>query len=248
VLESLWSLANTWRELPHLCIVGDRGAREHIFRKLLHWWPLPWDFVSYEQIETTFLKEQRDWLVNFGRHHIFGRKLAAILYSSRRAPTLYCDSDVLWLGTPRFLDAIDPKAPLLLVSRDAYASYCETMLDSSSQDLLQPPYACAGLLYLFQWPWPEPALKEWVDRALTVPPHAFAEQTIFAFLARRYGGYIPDGEIGSFFDDWFFFLPRSYNPTWSARHYFGPVRHHFYRDAFLMRCGLLKRPAFIEES
>jgi len=247
LLENLWTVAHTWKELPRLCIVGDLRAREATFREALYWWPRPWDFIPYKQIETTFLSENRDWLVKFGRHHIFGRKLAAILYSARKAPTLYSDSDVLWLADPRFLNAIDPKEPLLLVSTDSYASYCDAMIDPSSQDLMRPPYTCAGLLYLFQWPWPEAALKEWVNRALSVPPHAFAEQTIFGFLARRYGGYIPDGEIAAFFDDWFFFLPGCYHPTWSARHYFGPVRHHFYRDAFLMRWGILRRPSLIEK-
>lgn len=248
LVENLWTLANTWEALPRLCIVGDLKASEHTFRKVLDWWPQPWDFIPYEQIETTFINERRDWLAKFGRHHIFGRKLAAILYSARKAPTLYSDSDVLWLGAPRFLEVADPQAPFLLVSRGPYPSYCDEMIDSASQDLMQPPYACAGLLYLFQWPWPESVLEEWVNRALAVPPHAFAEQTIFGLLARRYGGYIPDDEIGSFFDDWFFFLPTRRHPDWSARHYFGPVRHHFYRDAFLMRWRFLRRPSLIEKS
>jgi hypothetical protein len=247
LVENLWTLAKTWRALPHLCIVGDLGAKESVFRKALAWWPHSWEFIPYEQVEKSFLQEGRDWLVKFGRHHVFNRKLAAVLYSARKSPTVYCDSDVLWLATPRFLDASDPKAPFLVVSRNPYPSYCEAMIDPSSQDLMQPPYSCAGLLYLFQWPWPEAALKEWVNRALTLPPHAFAEQTIFGFLARRYGGYIPDGEIAAFFDDWWFFLPGRYRPTWSARHYFGPVRHHFHRDAFLMRWGLLRRPSLIHK-
>lgn len=248
LVENLWTLAKTWQALPHLCIVGDLKAREHAFRKVLQWWPQPWEFLPYEQIEAAFKNEQRHWLAQFGRHHIFGRKLAAILYSARMAPTLYCDSDVLWLTTPRFLDAIDPQAPLLLVSRDNYPSYCEEMLDASSQDLKEPPYACAGLLYLHQWPWPESVLQEWIERALNVPPHAFAEQTIFAFLARQYGGYIPNDEIASFFDDWFSFLPASNHPIWSARHYLGPVRHHFYRDAILMRWRILKHDTVSEKA
>jgi hypothetical protein len=240
MLENLWSLANTWQELPRLCVVGDLGAREQTFRKALAWWPQSWDFIHYEEVEAAFVSEHRDWLAKFGRHHIFGRKLASILYSARKAPTIYCDSDVLWVAAPQFLNSIDPKKPRLLVSRDSHASYCEGMLDPSSQDLLRPPYACAGLLYLSQWPWPEAVLMEWVKRAASLPPHAFAEQTIFGLLARRYGDYIPDDEIASFFDDWYFFLPGSFRPTWSARHYFGPVRHHFHRDALLMRWGMLR--------
>lgn len=246
LLENLWTVANTWCELPRVRIVGDVGAREHTFRQALDWWSQRWDFVSYEEIEATFLQEQRDWLAQFGRHHIFGRKLAAILHSARIAPTLYSDSDVLWLTAPRFLDSLDPRAPSLLVSTDSYASYCDAIIDPASQDLMQPPYACAGLLYLFQWPWPEAVLREWVIRALSIPPHAFAEQTIVGFLARRYGGYIPDGEIAGFFDDWFLFLPKCYRPAWCARHYLGPVRHHFYRDAVLMRSGILRCPDVTE--
>jgi hypothetical protein len=241
--ENLWTVANTWSELPRVCVVGDLGASEQVFREALGWWSQPWDFIPYPEIEAAFVQEQRDWLVKFGRHHIFGRKLAAVLYSARISPTLYCDSDVLWLSAPRFLDTVDLKGPFFFASTDSHASYCHAMLDTGCQDLMHPPYACAGLVYLYQWAWPEDVLEEWVVRALSIPPHGFAEQTIIAFLARRYGGYISGSEIAAFFDDWFRVFPASCRPSWSARHYISPVRHHFHRDAVLMRCGIMKRGA-----
>ena len=248
LLENLWTLANSWHALPRLVVVGDLKAKEAVFRKALHWWPHEWDFMPYEQIEQTFMMENRSWLVEFGRYHIFGRKLAAILHFARQSPTLYCDSDVLWLGEPAFLDRIDPHTPGLLVSVNPFASYCEAMIDSSSTDLMQPPFACAGLLYVSQWPWPEMILKEWVNRAMTMPPHPLAEQTIFGFLVRHFGGYIPNQDVALFLVDRDRFLPINCRPAWSARHYVTPVRYHFHRDALLMRLGIIRRKSVNKSS
>ena len=239
--ESLWSLASTWKALPNLCIVGDQGSTERVFRKTLSWWPQAWTYIAYEQIEKEFINDSQDLLVQFGRHHIFGRKFAAILYSARTVPTFYTDSDVLWYNQPRFIEAINLQESRLLLSIDPHPGYYEPMIDQSAQDLMQPPYACAGLLFISGWPWPEVELEKWVERAINLPPHSFAEQTIFAWLARRYGGYIPDSEIGAFWDDWYFILPCTFEPKWSTRHYFGPVRHHFHRDALLLRWGIFRR-------
>lgn len=243
LLENLWTLAKSWEALPKLVVVGDYGSQESLFRQALHWWPNPWEFIQYEQVERTFAGEGRHWIVDFGRHHIFGRKLAAILLSARRSPTLYSDSDILWTRSPDFLDRVEAHRPVLLGSTNPYASYCEEMIEGTALDLMKPPFVCAGLVYLFQWPWPETELREWVERAMNVPPHPLAEQTIFGHLVRRFGRYIADDDIALYTDDRDRFLPVTRHPKWSGRHYVTPVRYHFYRDALLLRWGVMSRRA-----
>jgi hypothetical protein len=240
--ENLWSLYHSWPRLPELRIVGDRGSSEAEFRSALKWWPDGWEFVPYETVEAAFSSQGRQWLTQLGRGHMMWRKASVVLYSALRGPSLYVDSDFLWRAQPHFVQGLDFKRPCILGSTDINANYSQQLLDSENRDILSPPFTCAGLLYVNGWPWPEEALRQWVVRAGSDPDY-FSEQTMMAGLVRRYGQNIPLDDVFLSNADAFGLAPTMGPSTWAGRHYTNTVRHHFFRDAMLLRSGFMKPPA-----
>jgi hypothetical protein len=71
-------------------------------------------------------------------------------------------------------------------------------------------------------------------------PNHFTEQTFLAIASKLLGGEVWSmTEVACFQSDRFDLKPSFQKQPWVARHYVGPVRHLFWKDAFFNRTKLL---------
>jgi hypothetical protein len=241
--QCLLSLYKTWSTLPKLHVVSDGTITTLELEKALKWWPNTKYFSSWEQSVDYHNNMGRKSLVQYAHSHFMGKKLAVILASGEQGSTLWCDSDILWFreisGLPR---AGQPSGlPTLKMSEDYQSSYDEQLINYGLEHLSEPPYRNAGFLHIQGNLLEHCNLQHLIDLAAEDSGHS-TEQTIFAEAAYQLGGEVwSNEEVACFEDDKLSLLPDYAGKNWFARHYVGPVRHLFWRDALILRLGLKNR-------
>jgi hypothetical protein len=242
--ECLYSLYHAWSSLPKLQVVSDGSIGVSGFEKALSWWPgektiyLPADYIQYH------LNLGREYLAKFAENNIMGLKLAAVLKAAEKEPTIYCDTDILWFrDLPSSISKETSSSKVTLkMSEDFQAAYDGDLVTNQSLNhLYNPTFFCAGLVFL------NGQLLEVLDLenlfvAAAKKSNHFTEQTIFAEANYRLNrDFWSREKIACFVEDQFSLAPTFIEQNWIARHYVGPVRHLFWRDALALRLGLRQK-------
>lgn len=231
--QCLISLHNTWTQRPELIIYSDGTISTQALQKKLNWWKGKIKLGTNEDI--------LNWTKNFGctALHTFalkeavGRKLACILSESTEAPVLWCDTDILWY---KQLDGFINSASIQLKVSEDYQSAYDGYISQKCPEILQdPPFVNTGLVYLQGSLLSREDLAVWINQVGDKPNH-FTEQTFLAIAAKLLSADMWRlNEIACFQSDRFELSPSYLGKDWIARHYVGPVRHLFWRDAFYKR-------------
>ncbi len=241
IRETLLSLALTWPALPRVTVATDGTLSPKKAAEALGWWPEPAPRVAswHELVEPLRSNDplRRD-LLRFAERDAMGRKMASAAALALSGDVLYADCDLLWLGIPPSLAALRAgTGPRLAMSTDIRPAYDPALVPEWLPELAPPPHFCAGFFY---------ARGDILSAAGVTDLMAFAadrgigltEQTIFAEADRRLGGeHFPLAEVLLFEGDRFILGSSIRGAAWSARHYVGPVRHLFWRDAMAVRFG-----------
>lgn len=241
--QSLISLYGAWSALPKLHIVSDGSITVAEMQQALRWWSGTKEFSLWEEIVAYHAERGRHSIVKFAQSNIMGKKLAVILKAGELGPTLWCDSDILWFKDFSSIPKLDRASslPILKISEDYQPSYDPRLIEYGLKHLACPPYRNAGLIYIQGELLKYCNLQPLIDLAAEYPCND-AEQTVFAEANYQLdsGIWLRD-EIACFADDREEMLPNYTGKSWIARHYIGPVRHLFWRDALLLRLGLKDR-------
>lgn len=237
--QSLFSLYREWTLLPKLHIVSDGSVTVSELQNALHWWSGTKEFSSWEESVAYHEQRGRRSIVQFAQSNVMGKKLAVILKAGEQGPTLWCDSDILWFKQLPNIPKVDQTntRPVLKISEDFQPSYDPRLIESGLSHLTQPPYRNAGLIYIQGEVLKHCKLQPLLDLAAEKPSND-AEQTIFAEANYQLnsGIWLRD-EIACFAEDAITTRPQYAGKNWVARHYIGPVRHLFWRDALILRVG-----------
>ncbi|MFD0792758.1 hypothetical protein ACFQZX_03975 [Mucilaginibacter litoreus] len=234
--QELLSVQKRFRKLPFMYVYLDFGFPEKLISDIQLLYPKSKLKIIFAADCIKFHQERGNkQLVEFASKNPMGLKLAAILQTvDLKVPVVYADTDVLWLNDP-----IDDIEGLLNSSYNIHMQYdyqpgYDFNLIEKAQllSLYHEPYYCAGLMLINR------LNKEQLDTVNNMLPILveksghLSEQTIFAYLQKNIGasGLTPDKYILKY-DDQFEIRFRA-KKEWIARHYIGPVRHLFWRDAF----------------
>lgn len=241
--ETLNSIVRNFEEIPAIYIFTDHNLNPETCRKVLSWQQQTLIKIISANECISFHEKDHD-LVLFAKKNPMGLKLAAILQiAALGKPLLYCDTDVLWFGDPQNIikEMLVNDQISLSLSYDFQPAYDNSLIERGNLSILtKPPYFCAGiLLYKLTTKTMEENLAK-ILPLVTKESNHFTEQTIFSYLNKICGGFGMDAHKFQInLKDQYHFLPNKNNPI--ARHYIGPVRHLFWRDALFMRIGLLKK-------
>lgn len=233
----LRSIYKQFSNLPHIILFTDLSSDTDQFKKALNLFPAgSISIVSGYDCINHHRRNKKNQLVLFAEKNPMGLKLAAILQTlESKKSVLYCDTDVIWYGDPYAIihqHITNPNFDMAM-SEDFQAAYDKHLIDNANlAKLYDKPYFCAGILLIKEL---SVNNQETLNRLLeTVSEKSdhFSEQTIFAFLNRESNNILLDkNKFVIRTDDQFQIKPKRV-PGILARHYTGPVRHIFWRDAF----------------
>jgi len=236
----LTSIYKCFTKLPHVFLFTDLKFDAGECKKAVSWFPdesitviSGSDCIDYHR------QNQKTTLVSFAEKNPMGLKLAAILQVlDSGKPVIYCDTDVIWYDDPYpvvkpYIERSDFE---LAMSEDFQPAYDTGLIEKAGlQTLDHSPYFCAGILLAKKLTVQSTAILERLLTIAAEQSNHFSEQTIFAFLNRENGNIALDkNKFLLKTEDQFEIKPRSL-PDVTARHYIGPVRHLFWRDALWLK-------------
>lgn len=222
---------------PRILVFTDLNSDIIRFQKKLAHFPKGYITIFGGKDCLNYHKEQeRNLLVSFAEKNPMGLKLAAVLQAMEMVgPVLYCDTDVIWLDDPfeivrQYLNREDFH---LAMSEDFQPAYDKNLINRAQlHKLFIPPYFCAGIMLIKKIGEGHYKMLDSLLEIVSEKSNHFSEQTMFAFLNREIQNIAFDKNLFIIkTDDQFDLLPRPL-PGVIARHYIGPVRHLFWRDAF----------------
>jgi hypothetical protein len=240
LVQSLRSLAVAWSRVPPLRVVGDGTVGAASLEEAFADWPAPIEVVPRDVVVDSARSAGSADLAAFAAVSPFGLKFAALVASAVERPTLFADADVLWFRdwSGEIVALARAAGVVLRVSADYQPAYDVDVAGTSADTLATPPFVNSGVTFLHG------ALLDAVDLrpALAVAARRyshFAEQTVLALAARRLGTPPwPPSVVACFQHDHQSLGITYRGRAWIARHYVGPVRHLFWRDAFALRVGV----------
>lgn len=176
-------------------------------------------------------------LYKWAKRHIWGKKMAAILFYSEQYKVLFSDPDILWFGTP--LSEAELETCKLKLSIDNSHNYDDTFIKECGFERLydtSEPINCgavfiSGGLSLLS----KEALKCIDYEAEHCGP--FAEQTVFAIMDLDFNCRWSMKQITSEINDMIqsFFSKTIKYDNMIARHYLWRLKWIYWKDFFLMR-------------
>lgn len=236
----LKSVYKSFEKLPHIFLFADLDLNVELLKKKVEWLPAGSisiiggaDCINYHQ------QNQRETLATFAKKNVMGLKLAAILQIlDIGKPVLYCDTDVLWFDDPYQIISqyLMQEEFEMVMSEDYQPAYDKNLIKKAAlQSLQKPPYFCAGMMLVKNFsPYRINSLESLLNEAIQRSDH-FTEQTIFAQLNRQSENLAFDkNKFLIKTDDQFEIKSKPLNGV-IARHYIGPVRHLFWRDALWIK-------------
>lgn len=237
VAASLYSLYKNSKYLPSKVVIVSDGSWEPVYgvryfaKRGLSVECIKWDVCA------DYYKGNIPDLQIWASKHIWGKKMAAILYVSEKYNTLFSDPDVLWYGTPLRDDEWD-NTPVK-VSIDCCHSYDKKYITSSSSFELnetEEPVNC-GVVYICGG---SSLLSKQAHECISYEAlHCgdFAEQTVFAIMDQQYNNRWSASEVISSIDDVvnpFFSKPILFDNT-VARHYLWRLKWIYWTEYWKMR-------------
>jgi len=231
--QCLISLHQTWTLRPELILYSDGSVANEKIHATFSWWKGSLQVVDQQDLLTWTSTCGSESLNTFAQKEAVGRKLACILKEASIAPVLWCDTDILWYQP---LSGFSPKADFdLKVSQDYQSAYDGFISEKCPEILQNPPYINTGLVYLSIPLHLNKQMEQWLNWVGEKPNH-FTEQTFLAIGSKLLSAPIWSmDEIACLQSDRFLLKPSYQGKNWLARHYVGPVRHLFWRDAFYSR-------------
>lgn len=239
--EALVSIKKNFELLPSIYVFLDKDLSYNICKQNLSWLSIPnLTIIESSHCIGYHRKSGNELIALFAEQNPMGLKLAAILQiADLNHPVLYSDTDVLWFKDPSKTLAVleSDKQVSFALSEDFQPAYDQKLIEKANLSILMTaPFYCAGILFVkealsFE---SKRILGELLQIAILQSNH-FTEQTIFAYLNKvsNNGGF-DKHEFSIILDDQFKLMPTKREKL-VARHYIGPVRHQFWRDAFFMR-------------
>lgn len=237
VAASLYTLFKTSELLPNniaivsdgswLPEVGERYFKKHGVNVTCVGWQKCADFYS----------ETCPSLKKWAEGHIWGKKMAAILYFSENQKVLFSDPDILWYNTP--LTSLELDNCKLKVSIDNSHNYDDEFIKACGFECLYDrvePVNC-GAVYIHG------GLKLLSQDALVCIEYEgvhcgkFAEQTVFAIMDLEYNTRWSMKEITSEISDLLYpFWVRTIKyDGMIARHYLWRLKWIYWKDYFKLR-------------
>lgn len=237
VEASLYSLYRNSEVVPSRVVVISDGSWEpgygvRYFRKRgLEVECLTWKHCA------DFYRNTLPELTTWAEKHIWGKKMAAILYLSETDRVLFSDPDVLWYGTPLRNDEWNTAD--FKISIDCCHSYDPHFIKASGSEYLydtQEPINC-GVVFIHG------GLKMLNDKALECIRYQaehcgnFAEQTVFAIMDTDYNSRWSREEVISSIDDVVqpLFSKTIMYPNTVARHYLWRLKWIYWTEYYKMR-------------
>jgi hypothetical protein len=236
----LKSIYKCFTKLPHVFLFTDLNFDAGECKKAVSWFPDDQISVISGSVCIDYHRQnQKTALVSFAEKNPMGLKLAAILQVlDSGKPVIYCDTDVIWYDDPypvvkQYIERDDFE---LAMSEDFQPAYDAALIEKAGlQTLDQSPFFCAGILLIKNLTARSAAILERLLMIAAQESNHFSEQTIFALLNRESGNIALDkNKFLLKTEDQFEIKPRSL-PDVTARHYIGPVRHLFWRDALWLK-------------
>ncbi|RYX87265.1 hypothetical protein EON73_01750 [bacterium] len=234
--QEFLSVQKQFTELPFAYVYLDFGFPDKHIKDIYSLYPASKlkvitavDCLRYHQIKGNNI------LVNVAKMNPMVLKLAAVLQTvDLNIPLIYADTDILWLQDP--IESIKTliKGPLNMhMQYDYQPGYDFNLIDKTALTCLyEQPYYCAGLMLIKFLNNEQLATIYRMLPILAESSGHLSEQTIFAYLQKTIGAseLTPDKYILNYADQ--FKISFTVKKQWIARHYIGPVRHLFWRDAF----------------
>lgn len=234
--QCLISLHNNWTKRPALILYSDGSLKPEDIQKKLSWWKGSMQVKSHEDILTWTKKSGSVGLNDFAHKEAVGRKLGCILKEAEKTTILWCDTDILWY---KDLPYEPSNLPLIFKTSEDYQSAYDGYLSKESEALIAKPYINTGMVLLNNSLLDKAELSVYWEKIGNHPNH-FTEQTFLALASKLLGGEVWSmTEVACFQSDRFDLKPSFQKQPWVARHYVGPVRHLFWKDAFFNRTKLL---------
>lgn len=242
VAASLYSLYKNSKYIPSKVIIVSDGSWEpeygvkYFAKRGLKVECIKWDVCA------DYYKDKIPDLQIWASKHIWGKKMASILYVSENHNTLFSDPDVLWYGTP--LRAEEWETSNFKISIDCCHSYDPHFIKYTGSEYLYDtpdPINC-GVVYIHG------GLKMLNDKAVECIRYQaehcgnFAEQTVFAIMDRQYDNRWSREEVISAIDDVVhpFFSKTIIYPNTVARHYLWRLKWIYWTEYFRMRLSSKK--------
>lgn len=221
VLASLYGLYKNSKLIPSkIVLVSDGSWEPKVALDYFGKYNLPLSAICWEECAKYYANacpKLKIWAEN----HIWGKKMAAILYLSETQKVLFSDPDILWYGTPFTAEELNTMK--YKVSVDNATSYDQDCIKALSLDVLnkREPVNCGavfidGGISILN--------KEALDCIDYEGEHygPFAEQTVFAALDIKYNNRWKMTEITSQIDDMFNIFTLK-----NTIHYDGMIARHY---------------------
>nr|WP_294796396.1 hypothetical protein [uncultured Mucilaginibacter sp.] len=234
--QGLLSIQKQFKNLPFVYVYLDFGFPENQISEILLLYPTCKLKIILASDCIKFHKEQKnDSLVRFAINNPMGLKLAAILQTLElNQPLVYGDTDVLWLRDPNSdIERLVNGSTNIHMQYDYQPGYDFNLVEKAQLSCLyEEPYYCAGLMLINRLSKTQHDIIQSLLPILVENSEHLSEQTIFAYLQKQAGisGLSARKYILNY--DGQFKIRFSIGKEWLARHYIGPIRHQFWRDAF----------------
>jgi hypothetical protein len=232
----LGSIQKHFELIPHLYVFTDFGFPDSKLLDIKAIYPAEkLTIISAEECLQYYQKKGNALIKEFASKNPMGLKMAAVMQVlDLGLPVLYTDTDVLWLKNPiNDINSLIENELNINMSFDYQAGYDLNLIEKAKLDIvLNQPYYCAGIMLInYLTEDQKTAINEILPVAILESGH-LTEQTIFAYLQKLTGlSKMSEEKYLLFYSDQFDIRP-SFPPSGLARHYIGPVRHLFWRDAF----------------
>jgi len=226
----LISIYKRWKKIPKVVIVTDGTDVEQI-KQSVTFWPYPLTVKTWKDCADYFAKQNKKELVAYAEKNIWGKKLISILAEGEQAPTLYCDTDVLWFDEPSLPH--DNSVAIRMASDDLHC-YSEPMIRHfKTDDLLKKNPLNAGVIYVNGSMFSRYRDFDKVTQYLSEHYDNRTEQTTFAMLANEIGDTWSLNDILLTTEDTYRPFPTYYGKDKKhfARHHVSTKKWWFWRDA-----------------
>lgn len=197
VAASLYSLYRNAERIPNkVYLVSDGSWAPEIGERYFAQYKLPLECLTWKTCADHYAETCPD-LTIWAQRHIWGKKMAAILYCSENRAAVFSDPDVLWYQSP--LKGQEETAVPFRISIDNSLSYDQACLKALHLEYLnerEVPVNC-GIVYIKGG---LELLNEEAHRIITYQAEhcgPFAEQTVFAAMDAQYDSRWSESEVRS---------------------------------------------------
>ena len=241
LIQSLRSISLNWNGRPKLSIISDGTFDEAKHLRDLAFWGEKIEIITPDEVFSGLPKELSTPLKKLSFNQPLILKLAAIIFLSTKDTFFFADADVLWFKDPTVNGLLDSELEGVRVTRESGCSLNENLAKAYCPELITEKSVNSGCIWVGTDLTNKNLLRELIEFAVQEPADVFTEQTIIGTLASSDSGFFPDEICFLKFDD--AGKIRNHRPWlkgFASRHYVGPVRHHFFRDALRLSSARLE--------